>query len=327
MKKLLMITTGGTIAMKRDVQSRTIVPAASGQQLIDSVPEIRDYAALELSEFSNIDSSEMTPELMFELSCLIRRQIQRADIDAVIITHGTDTLEETAYMIDLLVNSPKPIVLTAAMRGFDEVGTDVPSNLLAAVKAACADNCRNVGVVVVMNDEIHAAREVRKTYTSNLATLQSSGYGPLGIVDQDNVIIYRKSLTREFIPAEKIETRVLLLKIAAGDNGALIGYAIDSGVKGMVVEGLGRGNLPTPAAEQVLTAIAKNIPVVLTSRCFKGRVLGVYGGTGGGKKLHNAGIIYGGDLSGQKARIKLMVMLGLTSEMTEIKHIFERRMY
>ncbi|OQX88180.1 L-asparaginase [candidate division KSB1 bacterium 4484_87] len=326
-KRIVVITTGGTIAMKRDIHSQTIEPSASGKELIDSVPDIKQFADTELIEFANIDSSEMSPQMMFELSRLIRKQLARQDVDGIVITHGTDTLEETAYMIDLLHDSPKPVVLTAAMRSFDDPGTDVPTNLFAAVKVACADVCRGVGTMVVMNDEIHAAREVRKTYTSNVATLESPGYGPLGIVDEDHVIIYRQSLTREFLPAKKIEPKVMLLKMSAGDDGSLIKFAVKSGAKGLVIEGLGRGNLPTPAAEETIRAIKTNIPVVLTSRCFKGRVLGIYGGSGGGKKLHDAGIIYGGDLSGQKARIKLIVALGLVSQLTELKKIFERQMY
>jgi len=327
MKKLVIITTGGTIAMKRDPFTHAISPAKSGKELLDSVPQLTKYAQFELFEFSNIDSSDMTPQMMFDLAQLVKKQISRSDVDGVIITHGTDTLEETAYMVDLLVDVAKPIVLTAAMKSFDELGTDVPTNLLASVKAASSDACPQSGVLVVLNDEIHAAREVRKTYTSNVATFESPGYGPLGIVDEDRVIIFRKSLIRETIPSEQIEPDVELIKITAGNDGSLIGYAIDNFIKGIVIEGLGRGNLPTPAAEQVLRAIHRNIPIVLTSRCFKGRVLGVYGGTGGGKKLYEAGIIYGGDLSGQKARIKLMVGLGHTQNAQEIKSLFEGKMY
>jgi L-asparaginase len=327
MKKLLIITTGGTIAMKRDAATHAISPATSGKELLASVPEIQKHVQVELIEFSNIDSSDMTPEMMFRLAKLVKNHIRRDDIDGIIITHGTDTLEETAYMIDLLVEDCKPIVLTAAMRSFDEPGTDAPANLLAAVMTACSKACPQAGTLVVMNEEIHAAREVRKTYTSNVATFESPGYGPLGIVDEEQVIIFRKSLIRETIPAERIEPDVELFKMTAGNDGRLIGYAIDNQVKGIVIEGLGRGNIPASAADQVLCAIGQKIPVVITSRCFKGRVLGIYGGTGGGKKLHEAGIIYGGDLSGQKARIKLMVALGLTKDLGDIKQIFEKKMY
>jgi L-asparaginase len=327
MKNILVITTGGTIAMKYDAVNKTFVPATSGQELLDSVPAIKKFAKIKLVEFSNIDSSEMTPDMMFRLTGTIQKYISQIEVDGIVITHGTDTLEETAYMIDLLVDSEKPIVLTAAMRGFDEIGTDVPINLLAAVKAACSAACRNLGTLVIMNDEIHAAREVIKTYTSNVATLESPGYGPLGIIDLDNVIIHRKSIIRETIKTAQIETNVALFRMSAGDDGASIKHALENNVKGFVVEGLGRGNLPPQTAEKVLQAIKGGIPVVLTSRCFKGRVLGLYAGTGGGKKLHDAGIIYGGDLSGQKARIKLMCVLGETSDMLEIKRMFEGGMY
>jgi L-asparaginase len=327
MKRLLIITTGGTIGMKRDAATNVISPAKSSKELLASVPEIKKLGYIELIEFSNIDSSDMTPEMMFRLAKLVKNHINRDDIDGIIITHGTDTLEETAYMIDLLTKDCKPIVLTAAMRSFDEPGTDAPTNLLAAVKTACSDTCPQAGILVVMNEEIHAAREVRKTYTSNVATFESPGYGPLGIVDEDQVIIFRKSLIRETIPAERIEPDIELFKMTAGNDGRLIGYAIDNQVKGIIIEGLGRGNIPASAADQVLRAIYQKIPVVITSRCFKGRVLGIYGGTGGGKKLHEAGIIYGGDLSGQKARIKLMVALGVTTDLGAIKQIFEKKMY
>ncbi len=313
--------------MKRDAATQTIAPAKNGKEFLSSVPEIERLAQTEWIEFSNIDSSDMTPELMFRLARLVTSHISRKEIDGIIITHGTDTLEETAYMIDLLVEHCKPVVLTAAMRSFDEVGTDAPTNLLAAVKTAASNVCPDAGTLVVMNEEIHAAREVRKTYTSNVATFESPGYGLLGIVDEDRVIIFRKSLIREAIPAERIEPDVQLFKMTAGDDGRLVGYAVDNQVKGIVIEGLGRGNIPSSATEQVLRAIHQNIPVVITSRCFKGRVLGIYGGTGGGKKLHEAGIIYGGDLSGQKARIKLMVTLGVTSDLGKIKQIFEKEMY
>jgi len=327
MKKLLIITTGGTIAMKRDASGNSIAAAKTGKELLASVPAIRRLAKIELIEFSNIDSSDMTPQMMFRLAMLVKNQLRRDTIDGIIITHGTDTLEETAYMIDLLVESCKPIVLTAAMRSFDEPGTDAPANLLSAVKTACSNGCFEAGTLVVMNEEIHAAREVRKTYTSNVATLESPGYGPLGIVDEDRVIIFRKSLIRETIPAEQIEPDVELIKMTAGNDGRLIRYAIANQVRGIVIEGFGRGNIPSAAAEQLVKAVSGNIPVVLTSRCFKGRVLGIYGGTGGGKKLYEAGVIYGGDLSGQKARIKLMVVLGFTREVSRIKQIFEKQMY
>jgi len=326
-KKLVVIATGGTIAMKWDPFTGMALPAKSGHELLDTVPQINQYAEVELIEFSNIDSTEMTPQMMFDLAQITRTELARQEVQGVIVTHGTDTLEETAYMLDLVVDSPKPVVCTAAMRSFNELGTDGPRNLLAAVKVACSENCRNRGTLVVLNDEIHAGREVRKTYTSNVATFESLGYGPLGMVDEDRVFIFRESLMREHIETTAIEDDVVFIEIAAGDRGKLIEFAVRNQVKGIVIAGLGRGNIPAVTAEKVSAALQQNIPVVLTSRCLKGRVLGVYGGTGGAKNMHDAGIIFGGDLSGPKARIKLMVALGRTRELTEIKQLFEYKFY
>lgn len=326
-QKIAVITTGGTIAMKWDPFTGTVLPATSGQELLNAVPEISKWAQLELIEFSNIDSTEMKPQMMFDLAQLTRQQLDRPDIHGVVITHGTDTLEETAFLLDLLLDSKKSIIFTAAMRSFNELGTDGPRNLLAAVKTACAPATHNLGTLVVLNDEIHAARDVQKTYTSNVATFESIGYGPLGLVDEDRVIIFRHPMLREHIPAKRIETNVVFIEMSAGDNGQLIEFAVNNHVKGLVIAGLGRGNIPEAAAEKVCFALRQQIPVVLTSRCLKGRVLGVYGGTGGGKKLHEAGIIFGGDLSGPKARIKLMTVLGKTQELPEIKQLFEQNWY
>lgn len=325
--KLVVIATGGTIAMKWDPFTGMALPAKSGQELLNTVPEINRFAEIELIEFSSIDSTEMTPKMMFRLAQITRRELARPDIHGIIITHGTDTLEETAYMLDLVVESAKPVVCTAAMRSFNELGTDGPRNLLAAVKVACSENCRHQGTLVVLNDEIHAGREVRKTYTSNVATFESLGYGPLGMVDEDRVFIFRESLMREHIDTDAIEDDVVFIEIAAGDQGKLVEFAVQNQVKGIVIAGLGRGNIPAVTAEKVTRAILQNIPVVLTSRCLKGRVLGVYGGTGGAKKMHDEGIIFGGDLSGPKARIKLMVALGRTRNLQEIKHLFEYKFY
>ncbi len=326
-KHLLLITTGGTIAMKWDPFTGVALPAKSGKELLAAVPQVNDFAELELIEFSNIDSTEMTPRMMFQLAQLVQQHLARPGIQGVIITHGTDTLEETAYLLDLVVDSLKPVVCTAAMRSFNELGTDGPRNLLAAVKVACADSCCELGTLVVLNDEIHTGREVRKTYTSNVATFESIGAGPLGLVDEDRVLIYRRSLIRENIAATQIEDAVAFIEMVAGDRGDLIQFALQHQIQGLVIAGLGRGNIPALAAEKVCTAMAQNIPVVLTSRCWKGRVLGIYGGSGGGKKMRESGVIFGGDLSGPKARIKLMLALGKTRDLREIRELFEAKWY
>jgi L-asparaginase len=322
MKKIAIITTGGTIAMRHD-PILGVIPSDELNKSLNDIPYLRDMAETELFEFSNIPSPHMTPDKMFDLSKFVRKILNRKDIDGIVITHGTDTLEETAYFLDLLLDTVKPVVMTAAMRDWNEPATDGPRNLIASVRVACALHSIEEGVLVCLNDEIHAAREVTKTYTSNVATFDSLGYGPLGMVDEDTVIFFRRSLLRMHINIDKIEDKVALIKTYTGDDGRIIKELPDLGYKGVVIEGFGRGNVPEPVADAIEELINKKIPVVLVSRCFKGRVLGVYGYKGGGADLKNRGIIMGQEVSGPKARIKLMVVLGKTNDMEIIRSYFE----
>ena len=185
-----------------------------------------------------------------------------------------------------------------------------------------SEKAKGMGVMVCLNDEIHAAREVTKTYTSNVATFDSPGYGPLGIVDEDAVIFFRKSLTRVHIDTESVEERVALVKTFTGDDGSILRNVYEMGYRGIVLEGFGRGNVP-PGVADVVGEISRDIPVVITSRCFKGRVLDVYGYRGGGADLRRRGAILGQEVSSQKARIKLMIVLGKTVDIEEIRDYFE----
>ncbi len=320
MKKVVIVTTGGTIAMTKTHDG--VVPFAGGNSLITQIPKLGDIAQIEHVEFSNVPSPYMSPSMMWHLSRLVQEIVERDDVDGVVITHGTDTLEETSYFLDLTVKTEKPIVFTAAMRNINELGTDGPRNVLSSVKVAVSDSAKGMGVMVCLNDEIHAAREVTKTYTSNVATFDSPGYGPLGIVDEDAVIFFRKPLLRMHIDVEGIEERVALVKTFTGDDGRILREVKRLGYKGVVLEGFGRGNVPPDVAD-VVGEVAKEIPVVLTSRCFKGRVLDVYGYKGGGADLVKRGVILGQEVSAQKARIKLMIVLGKTGDREEIRKYFE----
>ena len=320
MKKVVIVTTGGTIAMTRTHEG--VIPFSKGNSLISNIPGLDKIADVEMYEFSNVPSPYMTPRMMFELSKVVQRILDREDVHGVVITHGTDTLEETSYFLDLVLRSEKPVVFTAAMRNINELGTDGPRNVLSSVRVAASDESVGMGVMVCLNDEIHAAREVTKTYTSNVATFDSPGYGPLGIVDEDRVVFFRKSLTRTHIDVEDIEERVALVKTFTGDDGSILERVFEMGYKGIVLEGFGRGNVP-PRVADVVERVAKSVPVVITSRCFKGRVLDVYGYKGGGADLVKKGAILGQEVSSQKARIKLMVVLGKTNDLDEIRSYFE----
>ncbi len=321
-KRVCIVSTGGTIAMVK--VGKSVVPYEKGNSLVTAIPELSEIADIEMVEFSNIPSPYMTPKLMWELSNLVTKLLNEDGFDGVVITHGTDTLEETAYFLDLTVNSEKPVVLTAAMRNISELSTDGPRNILSSVLTAAEDQSIGKGVLVCLNDEIHAAREVTKTYTSNVATFDSPGYGPLGIVDDMSVIYFRESLSREKIITERIEEKVTVVKTFTGDEGELLKKICEMGYKGIVVEGFGRGNVPSKVADVIEEIVKKGIPVVVTSRCFKGRVAPVYGYSGGGADLRKRGAILSEHPLSQKARIKLMVVLGKTNNLEEIREYFEK---
>lgn len=279
---------------------------------------------MEVVEFSNIPSPHMTPSLMWKLSQTIDELLAKPEVMGVVVTHGTDTLEETAYLLDLTVKSEKPVCLTAAMRHASGVSPDGGKNILCAVKTAAAEGAVGQGVLVVMNEEIHAAREVTKTHTGSVSSFASPFWGALGCVDEDRVIFRRQPVHREKIRPQAPEEGVYLIKMAAGADDLLLNYLVEKKVKGIVIEGLGRGNVPPSAVPGIKKALAANIPVILTSRVPAGRVLGVYGYEGGARPLQEMGVILGGEINGPKARIKLMLVLGLTKDPTQIAAYFDQ---
>lgn len=324
MSKIVIITTGGTIAMSEDLKTRTVKPL--DQDTIDQlIPYLEDYAEIEMDHFLNLPSPHITPEHMFNLTLHINNYLESEEINGVVITHGTDTLEETAYFIDLLSTSEKPIVITGAMRSSNELGADGPLNLVNAVRVASSDASRGKGVLVVFNDEIHAARYVTKTHTSNVATFQSPENGPIGTVTKKGIRFSHAPLTKDNYKLQPPIEKVGLIKAAAGMDDLLINTYIDNGFKGIVIEGLGQGNLPKEMLPGIKRAISIKIPIVLVSRCFNGIVDAIYGYEGGGKQLKDLGVIFSNGLNGQKARIKLMITLNLLKENpTELQQYYDR---
>lgn len=327
MKKVAVVFNGGTISMKVDPRIKAAVPSLTGEEIMTMVTGIEEYAQVESYSFSNLPSPQMSPEAMLELSKYIQNLLNREDISGVVVTHGTDTLEETAFLLDLTIKSEKPVVVTGAMRNGSELGYDGPSNLAASICTVISNESKNRGVLVCLNDELNCASEVTKSNSMSLDTFKSPNFGPIGIVDSNEVIFYRDSIKKQHIETDKIETNVDLIKCAAGMDSKIINYCIEQGSKGFVIEALGRGNVPPLMVEGIQKAINQGIPVVLVSRCFQGRVLDSYGYHGGGKELRNLGVIFGDNLPGQKARIKLMLALGKTTNINEIKDIFESGFY
>ncbi len=323
MPRIGVITTGGTISMRYDPVLGGAVPAVSGDELLQMVPGVEKVASLELVEFSNLPSCQLTPATMFELCHVIQKTIDRSDIDGVVVTHGTDALEETAYMADLWVASEKALVFTAAMRNNSEMGADGPRNILASVRVASCPDAWGAGAIVVFNSRILAARDTIKMHTSNLDAFRSPMLGPIGNVDDDRVVIFRRSLVRQQLRPDKIVTGVDLLRIYGGMDSELIFWSLERGNRGLVIEAMGQGNVPPAILPGLRRWLEAGRPVVLVSRCPEGRALDTYAYEGGGKQLHNMGVIFGEDLTGQKARIKLMLALGLTDDVDKIRRTFE----
>ncbi|HXK50085.1 MAG TPA: asparaginase, partial [Clostridiales bacterium] len=261
-KKILIITTGGTISMKAG--SDGVVPSLSGNDIMNLIPQIDSYADLELHEFSNIPSPMMTPQRMFSLSRFVTSNID--NYDGVVITHGTDTIEETSYMLFLTLQTKKPVVFTAAMRSNEETGLDGPRNLFNAIRVAASEKSFDRGVMLAVNDEIFSVREVYKSSTSQINAFDAPHYGVLGMIDVDDIIYYRRSEFRYMFNVNKIEPDVDLIKLCAGISRKFIDYSVSTGVKGIVVEAFGRGNVNPEMKDGILDAISRNIPVVITSR-------------------------------------------------------------
>lgn len=326
-KRIKLIFTGGTISMKKDPVTGAAFPVLSGEEIFANAPGLEKIADFDIYNFARLPGPHMTPPLMLDLAREVERFLAEPDVCGAVITHGTDTLEETAYFLDLCLRSEKPVAFVGAMRNSDELGWDGPPNLLSASRAVSAEDARNLGVFVVMNDEINAASEVTKFHTESTDTFQSLNFGLLGIVDKDRVIVFRRPIRHTRIAAETIDTNVELFKMAAGMDDRFIRYAVESGAHGLVIEALGRGNVPIDTLPGIKCAIGAGIPVVIVSRCPRGRVLDTYGYEGGGRELRELGAIFGGFLSGPKARLKLMLALGVTRDVSKIRAMFEDGIY
>ncbi|HJQ26755.1 MAG TPA: asparaginase [Blastocatellia bacterium] len=321
-KRLAIIFTGGTISMKYDPAIGGAVPALSGRDILNLVEGVEDVADAEVIEFGRYPGPHMTLPRMMELSSAVRATLEREDVAGIVITHGTDTLEETAYLLDLTTASRKPVVLVGAMRNSSEMGWDGPPNLLSAMRVAASESACGLGVLVVMNDTILAASEATKTHSESFDAFQSADFGPLGVVDRSEVVIRRPCVKRQHLPATEIVEPVFLIKLAAGCDSTLIDAAVGAGARGLIIEALGRGNVPPAAMPGLRRAVERRLPVVLVSRCLRGRVFDSYGYEGGGRQLRELGLIFADFLNGQKARIKLSLALRLTDDPAALQAFF-----
>ena len=321
--RVTVFSMGGTISSV-DSGGKGVEPTLTGEALVSDVPEIAEVADVSAVSFRQAASGELRVDDLVELAAEITEQIDGGAAGAV-ITQGTDTIEETSFVLDLLVDREAPVVVTGAMRNPTLPGADGPANLLAAIQVAASDVTRGIGTVVVLNDEIHAARFVRKTHTSNPATFRSYPAGPLGWISEDVPRIVLRPAGKHKLPLTETaqDSPVALYHVALGDDGRLLPEIERKGYAGLVVEAMGGGHVPSVMVE-TLEDLASKMPVVLASRTGGGEVLrSTYGFVGSEMDLLERGLIYAGPLDGRKARLLLTLLLRSGATKGEVGETFD----
>lgn len=306
--RVRVLSTGGTIASTSTDDGAK--PEKTGEELVEAVPVIDQYADIAVEEVAQRPSFEMDFSTLETLAEGISEAVA-AGADGIVVTHGTDTMEESAYFIDRTVSVDVPIVFTGAQRRPDEISSDGPANLVTAVRAAVHDRFQNNGGTYIAFDEtIHSARTVSKLHTSKLNTFQSPDSGPVASETREGFRFHRQPVGQPavFDPvAPAVDVR--LVSSAAGVGRAPIDEAVEAGVEGIVVTGTGLGNTTGPLGNAIADAIDAGVAVVVSSRCPAGETRAVYGSDGGGETLRNHGVSFAGDLPAQKARIELALAL------------------
>ncbi len=325
-----ILFTGGTISMKLDPATGAAVPAMGAADILEQVPGLDAIADIEVEDFSRLPGPHVTPEQMWRLARRSAAWLERPDIDGLVITHGTDTIEETAYLLDLLLLTDKPVVLTGAMRTVSDPSWDGPANLLAAARVAACVEARGQGVLVVMDDRILPAREVRKVHTESSISFATPEFGPLGVVDAGHVVVRRLMTPRPAwrdanaeagIRVARLETKVDMLQAYTGMTDRVVRLLTSEDERGLAVIGFGRGNVPPSIVPAIADAVRAGLLVTISSRSVAGRVAARYGYEGGGRTLVDCGAVLAGHLSGAKARLLQMVLLGHTRDLLDVKRL------
>ena len=304
-----VLALGGTIAMTGDAHSG-VVPNLTGEMLVAAVPALAGIARVESRSFRQLPGAHLRFDDLEALAAAIEA-LATAGHRGIVVTQGTDTIEETAFALDRLLAIETPVVVTGAMRNPTVPGADGPANLLAAVQVATSDEARGQGCLVVMNDEIHAARFVRKTHTSSPAAFTSPQAGAIGWVVEGRVRIATRVSSAPAVQRAAVarDARVALLTVGLGDDGALVDAACQAGFSGMVVEATGGGHV-APDLAAALERAGDRMPVLLASRTGTGETLArTYGFTGGEIDLQRRGLVRAGWLDGLKARVLLTLLL------------------
>lgn len=318
-----ILFTGGTISMRHDPSIGGAIPTLSGRDILAATRGIEEVADIEVEEWGAYPGPHMTVERMWALRNRIAEHLERPEVDGVVVTHGTDTIEESAYINARTSASPKPIVFTGAMRTASELGWDGPSNLIDAVRVAVSAESRGYGVMVTMSGRVFAGLDVTKAHTHLLDAFESPGLGPIAVID-DGEVIFRRALP----PAPPVlvpPTPALPIDIVPAFPGAdarLLDASREVAL-GVVVAAMGRGNVPPAMVPAIERWMGEGKPVVITSRGLRGRVGKTYGYLGGGRRLHELGAIFAGSRRPQQARIELSLALGTGVTGGHLRVLFE----
>ncbi|MEU1853740.1 asparaginase [Streptomyces sp. NPDC019990] len=316
-RRVAVISLGGTIAMTAQTSGAT--PTLSADDLVAAVPGLAETNIhVEVLDFRRVPGASLTFSDLFELAATI----ETLAVDGVVITQGTDTIEETSYLLDLVTSGDMPIVVTGAMRNASMAGADGPANVLAAVRVAASTEARRTGCVVVFGEEIHSARWVRKTHATRPLAFTSYP-GPIGYIAEDHVRILARPAPAPTIDSRDATSsaRTAIFTVGLGDDGALL-HALGDHIDGLVVAAFGAGHVPR-ACVDALTDLAKRMPVILTSRTGSGPVLSkTYGFPGSESDLLSRGLIPGSTLDPVKARVLLQLLLMTTTDKDQIARAF-----
>lgn len=317
-KKILVLHTGGTISMQADRTGKVVTNDVNPMNHV-SIP--LDGIQVTALDFFNIPSPHITPQHMLKLYQYIKTVAK--DFDGIVITHGTDTLEETAYFLDTMKLPNIPVVLTGAMRSSNELGSDGVYNYLSALRVAADEKSLGKGVLVVMNDEVHAAKYVTKTHTTNVSTFQTPTHGPLGLIMKHEILYFKTAEPRVHFDLDCIDGLVPIIPAYAGMKTEILDMLDFNTIDGLIIEAFGAGNLPYEVAEKLAQIASQGVPIALVSRCFNGIAEPVYAYPGGGVQLHDAGIFFVKELNAPKARIKLLIALNAGLEGNDLRNYIE----
>ncbi len=296
--------------MKNDPGAGGATPALTAAEIVQATHGIESSAVVETEEWGHFPGPHMTTDRMWALRNRIQEHLLRDDVQGVVITHGTDTLEETAYLIARSIETTKPIVFTGAMRTQSDLGWDGPANLFEAVRVAAHEKAGEYGAMVVMGGQIFAALDVTKFNTQMLDAFESPGLGPLGYLDEGEVIFRRElpSIPKIIAPAA-LATPIDVFFVVAGCDSRLLD-AVRESSHGAIIAAMGRGNVPPDMVPGIQRFLDDGKPIIITSRTGGGRVGHTYAYPGGGRTLENIGAIFAGSRTPQQARLELMLALG-----------------